>query len=71
MAVYTGFTVTASYSCDLDLGSWWLSVVYDTPGISLAILGRDPTAFQIEKSNVVNPLIGKFVIVHNYVIFGQ
>ena len=28
-------------------------------------------AFQIGKSSVVNPNIGKFVIMHNIVIFGQ
>ena len=36
-----------------------------------AILGRGLRAFQIEKISVVKPLMGKFVIAHNYVIFGQ
>ena len=36
-----------------------------------AILGRGPRAFKIGKISVVNPLIGKFVIVHKYSIFGQ
>ena len=39
--------------------------------IFFAILGRDPRAFQIGKISTANSLIGKFVIVHNYVIFGQ
>ena len=36
-----------------------------------AILGRGPRVFQIGKSSAVNPLIEKFDIVHNYIIFGQ
>ena len=36
-----------------------------------AILGRGPWAFQIGKISVVNPQIGKFVMVYHYVIFGQ
>ena len=40
-------------------------------GFFFAILGRGPCAFQIGKSSIVNPSIGKFVIVHNIVIFVQ
>ena len=32
------------------------------------VWGRGPGAFQIGKSSAVTPEIGKFVIVHNYVI---
>ena len=44
-----------------------------TQGFFFVILGRGPRVFQIGKSSMVNPYykIGKFVIVHNYVIFGQ
>ena len=40
-------------------------------GIFWAILGRGPRGFQIGKISMVNPWIGKLVIVHNYSIFGQ
>ena len=40
-------------------------------GFFFAIFGRSPRAFHIGKISMVNPKIGKFVIVHNYVIFGQ
>ena len=40
-------------------------------GIFFAILGRGPRAFQIGKISMVNPSIGKFVIVGNYGIFGH
>ena len=36
-------------------------------GIIFAILGRSPRVFQIGKISAVNPSIGKFVILHNYV----
>ena len=48
-----------------------IMVRYMKQGFFFSILGRDPSAFQIGKISVVNLLIGKFVIVHNYVIFGQ
>ena len=42
------------------------------PGIFFAVLGRGPPrAFEIGKISAVNFLIGKFVIMHNYVIFGH
>ena len=41
------------------------------PQIFFFNFGKGPRAFQFGKSSVVNPKIGKFVIVHNYVIFGQ
>ena len=34
-------------------------------------MGRGPRAFQIGKISMVNPLIEKFVKVHNYGIFDQ
>ena len=33
--------------------------------------GKGPWAFQIGKISAVNPINGKFVIVHNNVILGQ
>ena len=60
----------------MDSSFWFIFIIYlktvvYAPGIFFSILGRGPRAFQIGKINVVNPLIGKTVIVHNHVIFGQ
>ena len=67
------------YVCLCYRDETWVYMQYRSPGPELrvqrffffAILGRGPRAFQIGKISPVNPKIGKFVIAHNYVIFGQ
>ena len=39
-------------------------------GFFFGNFGKGPRAFQIGKISAVNPKIGKFVLVHNYVILG-
>ena len=60
------FQAISSAKIDRPADDW-----KDHSGIVFAILGRDLRAFQIGKISVVNPEIGKNVIVHNYGIFNQ